>query len=368
MRVHIPYVVKKRLAGGRIAFYWSPPASVLPRGMVREALGTDEAVAALRALELNALRIGIKVPNGKPARGSVAWGIKQYEADDEFTKLKDSTRRVYAQALGRIEATFGPWPAEGVRYKDAKAFYRDERRPRAESQPERLGQANGSLRVARLLWEYFINEEMVADNPFRRVRVSTLPARRALWTRNQVECFIMKADKVGSPEIGTAAMLAFELCQREGDVLALAWSHVKQSQVQIRQNKAEALVWLPLADLPELMLRLEAAARTSTHVITQPNGRPWLGNAHQFRKVVRRIADQAGIPAGLTFMDLRRSGLTELGEAGATDDEIRSVSGHKTREIVAAYVLPTDVQAGHALKKRRQSLARSFRRQSSERN
>lgn len=78
-----------------------------------------------------------------------------------------------------------------------------------------------------------------------------------------------------------------------------------------------------------------------------------LANAHQFRKVVRRIADQAGIPAGLTFMDLRRSGLTELGEAGATDDEIRSVSGHKTREIVAAYVLPTDVQAGHALNKRR---------------
>jgi hypothetical protein len=54
-------------------------------------------------------------------------------------------------------------------------------------------------------------------------------------------------------------------------------------------------------------------------------------------------------------MDLRRSGLTELGEAGATDDELRSVSGHKTREMVAAYVLPTDVQAGNALKKRRRS-------------
>lgn len=54
--------------------------------------------------------------------------------------------------------------------------------------------------------------------------------------------------------------------------------------------------------------------------------------------MVGRIADQAGIPAGLTFMDLRRSGLTELGDGtGATDDEIRSVSGHK---------------AGHALKKR----------------
>lgn len=355
MRVDIPYVVTKRRADGQIAFYWSPPSHFLPQGMVREALGTDASAAALRAMELNCLLAGIKGSSAKPAKGSVAWGIAQYEADDQFTGLRDSTRRVYGQALKKIEATFGSWPAKGIRYKEAKGFYLAERKPTTDGGQERLGQANGALRVARLLWEFFINEEIASDNPFRRVRLSTLPARRALWERKQVEEFIGKADRLNCREIGTAAMLAFELCQREGDVLSLAWNQIKPTQVQIRQNKTEALVWLPLTDLPDLRCRLETTPRVSTLVIAQADGQPWLSNIHQFRKVVRRIADQAHIPAGLTFMDLRRSGLTELGEAGATDEEIRAVSGHKTREVVAAYVLPSDTQARNALRKRRRA-------------
>jgi len=130
---------------------------------------------------------------------------------------------------------------------------------------------------------------------------------------------------------------------------------VKDGRVQIRQHKTDALVWIPLADLPELRLRLDGTPRIAAQVITDNDGRPWAGNIHQFRKIVRRIADAAQLPDTLTFMDLRRSGLTELGNAGATDDEIRSVSGHLTREIVARYVLPSDVQAAHALKKRRRA-------------
>jgi len=81
-------------------------------------------------------------------------------------------------------------------------------------------QAHGVLRVARLLWEFFINEELATDNPFKRVRLSSLPARSTLWVRSQVESFIRQADELQYGGIGTAALLAFELCQRQGDVLA----------------------------------------------------------------------------------------------------------------------------------------------------
>ncbi|MBB4210787.1 hypothetical protein [Rhodothalassium salexigens] len=38
-------------------------------------------------------------------------------------------------------------------------------------------------------------------------------------TRAELEALIRTADAEGLPSIGTAAMLAFELCQREGDVI-----------------------------------------------------------------------------------------------------------------------------------------------------
>lgn len=58
------------------------------------------------------------------------------------------------------------------------------------------------------------------------------------------------------------------------------------------------------------------------------------------------------IPKRLTFQDLRRSGLSEIGDAGGTTDELRSLSGHKTREILAVYVVPSTEQARNALRKR----------------
>jgi hypothetical protein len=54
----------------------------------------------------------------------------------------------------------------------------------------------------------------------------------------------------------------------------------------------------------------------------------------------------------LQFRDLRRTGLSELGDAGATDNELRAVSGHRTRDIVATYVVPGNAQVSAAMKKR----------------
>ncbi len=173
----------------------------------------------LRASELNALLSAILDETAEPARGSVRWGIGLYEGDDEYRDLKESTQRVYSQSLVRISARFGRWPIKGIDYRNAKQFYRDERAPQRAGEKERLGQANNTLRVARLVWEYFIREEHAAGNPFRKVRLSSLPSRKALWTRSQVDSFIAAADRLACPEIGTAVLLAFELCQRQGDIL-----------------------------------------------------------------------------------------------------------------------------------------------------
>ena len=69
---------------------------------------------------------------------------------------------------------------------------------------------------------------------------------------------------------------------------------------------------------------------------------------HEFARI-RALAE---LPAELQFRDLRRTAATELGTAGATDDEIRAVTGHRSRNVVAVYVRPDDRMAKAVQRKR----------------
>ena len=52
-------------------------------------------------------------------------------------------------------------------------------------------------------------------------------------------------------------------------------------------------------------------------------------------------------------MGFRHGGLTELGEAGAADQEMMATSGHKTRGMLTIYSRQTPEQAANAARKRR---------------
>ena len=45
--------------------------------------------------------------------------------------------------------------------------------------------------------------------------------------------------------------------------------------------------------------------------------------------------------------------MDETGDAGASDDELRSLSGHKDRNVVHVYVKPNRRKAANVLAKRR---------------
>jgi hypothetical protein len=96
---------------------------------------------------------------------------------------------------------------------------------------------------------------------------------------------------------------------------------------------------------------LAVKSEATTLVVSEETGRPYL--RHNFEHVFAEFRYKAGLPAELWFADLRRSGMTEGADAGATDDELRGQSGHKTRNVVAVYVRSTQKQAGNAIGKTR---------------
>ena len=73
--------------------------------------------------------------------------------------------------------------------------------------------------VARLLWKFAIRRGYAGINPFVAMDLEGTGGRTRPALRQEVQRFLCKADELGFPSMGTAAMLAFELCQREGDVI-----------------------------------------------------------------------------------------------------------------------------------------------------
>lgn len=344
------YTIAKVLADGCTAWYWNPPSAARRDGLVAEALGCDRRAAMARAAVLNAQWDDLRSRTGGRPHGTVAWGIARYLKGGRFGELQPSSQRTYLQAIRHIEAVFGPHPAEAVRVRHAQAFYERLRRPRPGSERPRLGLANGVLRVARLLWDSFAGDEIVTANPFLEVKMRGLASRETCWTRAQVEAFVANADDMGESGIATAVLLAFELCQRQGDILSLTWAQLAGSFVRLRQSKTRAKV---IAELPPYLCeRLAKLRKERAEVVLQPDGEPWRKSMNVFRRRFRAIAEVAALPKTLTFMDLRRSGITEMAEAGATDNEILAVSGHKTREMLKIYARTTGAQATHGLEKR----------------
>jgi hypothetical protein len=120
----------------------------------------------------------------------------------------------------------------------------------------------------------------------------------------------------------------------------------------ITQSKRGARVRVPV--MQETRRWIEETPRTSTRIIvSEATGRPF--STFHFGHEFARIRKAAGLPHDLQFRDLRRTALTEAGDSGATDDELRAMSGHTSREVLSVYVVPTGAQAAAAQNKRQRA-------------
>ena len=197
-----------------------------------------------------------------------------------------------------------------------------------------------------------------AINPFMRLDVER-PTRGGgvkPATRDQLEAFIAAADALGLPSVGTAALIGFELVLREPDIIGrLAWSDWRPNgtpAVVIRHGKTSEEYEQPIASrdgeplFPELEARISATPRTGPLIIMQdrsgPNGEFKTHTEHGLRHLARRIRKHAGLPNAVSFASFRKGGMTEMGEAGLTDQQIIGLSGHKTRQMVSVYSKATE--------------------------
>ncbi len=310
-------------------YYWQPSRTLRRAGFMTRRLSNSlpEAVAQAEALnaEADAWRAGADGPTIQP--GTLPWLVREYRRNPRYIGLAPKTQRSYEQALARIEA----WserarhpPLASLRPKIVEDFY-------TTMYAATPAMANAVLRVLRILSKFAVFLEAVERDFTAEVKLKGRPPRQVVWLDEQVEAFRSTARAQGRDSLALAVLLGANLGQREGDLLTLPWSAYDGQSIELRQGKTGALVSVPAVE--ELRQALDRAPRKSPQIIvSETTGRPY--REDNFRHVFADIRAAAGLD-GLQFMDLRRTAVVWLAEAGCEIYEISAITGHSLKHTVA---------------------------------
>ena len=352
----VKYCEERKRADGSIAFIFNPPAYVkAATGAVytlfrtcKEAHAHANAVAAAywdyKAKSRNSVYLDENTVEGLVAhyRTTEAWKIL---ADNSKRSYDLMMRNSCAVRVGQSNINFGHMLARNVTVELADKFYDTMLKHKGRHR------ANACCKVMRRVFNVAMRHSRVKTNPFIMQNLKSTPPRMVLWEPEHIQTFISTADDMGHHSVGTIALLCYELCQRPGDMRQLKWDDYNRGVFTFQQEKTK--VQIEIDATPSIIDRLAILERGEPDqaiLIDEFNGLPY--DRFKYYKLAREIIKAAGLPDHLQLRDLRRTGATELAEHGCTEDELRSITGHKGREILNTYVRPTRAMARNAMKKR----------------
>lgn len=336
---------------GRTYWYWQPPASLREEGFHAHRLSDLERVAKQQARELNReldahnARKAERRPDAPP--GDLPELLHTFETSRRYRGLAASTRRDYDR-YGRMFTEWwrehGALPLQEIRPSHLQRWY-------DAIAEEHVHNALYLRRFLSRLFTFAQKTEAVTPgfNPAKLIEADPAPPpRSAVWSQADLAKFMAAADAEGRHSLALAALLSFDLCQRQGDVLSLSWEQWDGIRFDIVQRKTRKRVWPPAS--PRLLERLTPQPAGPV-VVCESTGRAW--HPDVFRHAFATMIRSAGLPA-LCYGDLRRSGMVALGDRNCTIVQIVAMSGHKIGQaetILETYLPPSKMQAIMAVDK-----------------
>jgi len=361
--------VERRVRANSTVWAVNPPKNVREALEIGYEQYTDREIAAQRSRDIVEAYQSYKIGSKKQdylKNNSVGGLLTSYKKTNSWTRLKPNSKRTYNQIfdnamhlrLGQSPMFLKDMLAANVDVSHAEAIFQQVNKDISQHR------ANNVCKVLRRIWFVGMRLGIVKSNPFTKMGLRTLPSRVVMWEPEQVTQFIKTADSMGIWSMGTLALLCYDLCQRPGDMRQLRWSDYQNGQFSFTQEKTQTVVDIPAS--PRLLERLANPPRIAvkgtmpfkryndpTIIIYEPTGQPL---TRFYNRVTARIRNAAGLPFELQMRDLRRTGATEMAEAGCTEDELRSVTGHQSRDVLSIYVRPTKRLAQAGINKRFQNV------------
>jgi len=219
--------------------------------------------------------------------------------------------------------------------------------------------ANMSYSVLRKIVNVAIEYDIIPSNPITGIEKQKEKPRKVMWTQDQVRMFLKTAyEEWKWRNIGLIAQMAYEWCQRIGDMRELKWSNINfnEKKLTLEQSKRRSEVFLPISDNLIRMLGQQHKDFGFQDYVA-PSVTPYKGGYRPYDKtqvsaIANEIKASCGLPEALHIMDMRRTGITEMVDAGVDMTQIMSVSGHQNPQSLAPYIKHTLKASKSALSKR----------------
>lgn len=336
MRVRLKGIntVRRALADGTVRTHYYHRATGT---RLTGAPGSAEFIASFEAAGRNAAMAR--------SAGTVEWLIRQYKASPQWTKkLAASTRAIGALDLKACEVKWGSTPLSIVANPRSRPAFLKWHDTLAESHPRA---ADAKLARLARVFAWGVDRGHLAHNPIATFERAYRSDRSELiWLPEHVTAF----ERIASPEINLAMVLALHTGQRQGDLLALPWNAWDGNAISLRQGKNRRLIYIPATRA--LKAALDAAPRKGTTILLNPQGQGWV--KRRFHEDWTDAFARSGIDAALHFHDLRGTAVTMLAEAGCTVPEIATITGHSqahAQKILDRYLARTRTLAESAIAK-----------------
>ena len=222
-------------------------------------------------------------------------------------------------------------------------------------------QANYYATCMSIVFNTAIRHEASSSNPMSLIKRTPDKPRRVYWEEKHIKLFLDTAfQEYKWRSIGLIAYMAYEWGQRLGDMRKLVWGNINfdAQRLDLEQSKRRAVVHLPISDDLFKLLKDQYSdfSSVSDYVaphVTPHNARYPSYKMYEVSQLFHEVKEASGIPKELWGMDLRRTAITEMVEAGVDITGIMQVSGHNSPQSVMPYLVNTFSGATTALNKRK---------------
>tara|TARA_A100001515_G_scaffold141525_1_gene138630 strand:+ start:51 stop:965 length:915 start_codon:yes stop_codon:yes gene_type:complete len=282
-----------------------------------------------------------------------------YLHSPQFLSLRGRTQKDYEYVISKVMTTpirhgknMGELKVDKVTVSDCKTAYQ-------QWLARGVRTANMSATLSSLLFNLAEEFELISRNPMRSIKKLQTQPRKVMWTADQVRLFCDTAyAEYKWRSIGLIVQMAYTFAQRIGDMRSLKWDSInfEERRLDLEQSKKRAEVHLPIhINMFRMLEQQHKDFGFQEYVAPHPfprNGGYVMYNDKEISYLVNQVKDKAELPKELTAMDMRRTAITEMVEAGVDTTQIMAVSGHNSPNSMRPYIKHTFKSASNALDRR----------------
>lgn len=348
---------------GKVFYRYNPPQTAIDVGIVlRKQLfcSYDEAVNYCESQNklLDQWRDEYRNLKNLSEKSKVSDLVKSYTHSIDFDKLSTKAKYDYPYYLNRWfnNRTSGT-TLQHTRITDLSAPMCQ--RIYDEHAAHSVSLANHVLAVYKVVFNYAIRNGFTTTNPFKSVKAQAVKPRRVVWEREHLRKFMDVAfAKYEWRSVGLIVYMAYSWGQRLGDMRNLTWEQydMVNGVLHLEQSKRRARVSIPTnTHLRQMLEQQHKDFGWQKYIAPSPKKTynalaPY--TMQKLAKVGKEIMQEAGLPDHLQLMDMRRTAITEMVEAGVPLPNVMAVSGHATPHSLTPYIKNTLKSATVAMEMR----------------